>query len=212
IGELDRRFKAYTNKNPLEKIDAEAFTSRGLSDIMKAWDLSNCLWDGRLGYRFTPDKFRLTEAVDAQLSRRKTKEVANCRGLTALYSVLGIRNALNLSVFTNEGHCMSMLDADGRKAVIWTTNLGIRFDPASYDGFNSRGLLHLVAQMYFSTAREKRCNQEAIIEYGKAIETDPAFLCAYFERALAKERIGDMEGAKKDYAEHMRLSGESHDA
>lgn len=209
IDELDRQFKAYDNKSPLEKIEAEALTSRGLSEIMKAWALSNYLWEGWQENRFTSDRFRLTDAADAQLVGDKINGVGNCRGLTALYSVLGIRNNLNLSVFTNGGHTMSLLNADGKKVAIWTTGLGIRYDPEKYEGFKSRELIHLVAQMYLSRAREKRCEPDAIIEYNKAIEIDPDYDFAYFERALAKERLGDIEGGKMDYHEHMRLSGAS---
>lgn len=66
----------------------------------------------------------------------------------------------------------------------------------------------LTAKDYF--AMGQKCMQKgkyklAIEYFTKAIKLDPVFYDAYKERALAKDKIQDYTGAKKDYETYMKL-------
>jgi tetratricopeptide (TPR) repeat protein len=53
--------------------------------------------------------YRLTDVIDAQLERRK--HVGNCLGLTCLFSVLGLREGLSLSIMETATHVYTRLRA-----------------------------------------------------------------------------------------------------
>ena len=66
----------------------------------------------------------------------------------------------------------------------------------------------LTAKDYFILGQKAMQNgkMKAAIEYfTKAIKLDPVFYDAYKERALAKDKIQDYTGAKKDYETYMKL-------
>ncbi|MBQ9359023.1 MAG: tetratricopeptide repeat protein, partial [Abditibacteriota bacterium] len=60
--------------------------------------------------------------------------------------------------------------------------------------YNNRGLTYFKGEVYDS----------AILDYSTAIDLNKAFADAYYNRAVAKNKIGDTEGAKED----MKRAGE----
>lgn len=66
----------------------------------------------------------------------------------------------------------------------------------------------LTAKDYFILGQKAMQNgkmKSAIEYFTKAIKLDPVFYDAYKERALAKDKIQDYTGAKKDYETYMKL-------
>ena len=71
--------------------------------------------------------------------------------------------------------------------------------------------LHIIdslALMYKEHGRLKSANGDkrgAIEDYTKAIEIDPNYVTAYYNRAIVKSTIGDKKGAVKDYTKVIEL-------
>ena len=66
--------------------------------------------------------------------------------------------------------------------------------------------LPVTSKTYFAMGKRSMRNGNmklAITYFSKAIQMDPLFAEAYQERALAKDRIGDYNGSKKDYETYM---------
>lgn len=55
----------------------------------------------------------------------------------------------------------------------------------------------------------KNLNQGAISDYNKAIELNPNYADAYNNRSIAKESIGDLNGACEDARKAISLGNES---
>ena len=60
--------------------------------------------------------------------------------------------------------------------------------------------------------RKKGNNRGAITDYTKAIEIDPKYINAYFNRAISRENIGDLKGAVLDYSKVVELDPKDVDA
>lgn len=119
IEQLQEGFAKYLRKPECrekstdERLLSDLFNLKG-NDITKAINLFDYLWTKP---NRTGKNFRLTDAIDSQLSH-DLKNGVNCVGLTSLYTVLGLRNNLNLGVLFNEKHILSILYANGREIPI----------------------------------------------------------------------------------------------
>lgn len=80
--------------------------------------LFNYLWDGK-SERYS-DGFFLSDAIDAQLDGENTA-VGNCVGLTALYSVLCLREDIPIETGKSDGHVFSVFRCDEYKRAIQNT-------------------------------------------------------------------------------------------
>lgn len=49
-------------------------------------------------------------------------------------------------------------------------------------------------------------NNEALASYNKALELDPYYAKAYFNRAIVKNKLGDKDGSKKDFEKAYQLN------
>jgi tetratricopeptide (TPR) repeat protein len=168
--------------------------------------LSEYLWTSK-PKRFGKH-FLLADVVDAQLDSNVDYSVGTCIGLTALYSVLGLRAGLNLSLLVNSDHLLSRLrvgpqsidvdhtdplgfecrsSKDFREFPLWTLTANV---------LNSRGLSHERSGR-FSAARA---------DYQKAIVVNPAYPSAFNNRGNMKFREEDLDGAIGDYTEAIRLN------
>lgn len=68
--------------------------------------------------------------------------------------------------------------------------------------------IKITPQTYFLRGKENLKNnniKQAISNFSKAINLDPNYYEAYKERALAKDKLGDLSGAQKDFEQYMIL-------
>ena len=208
-----------------------------LSVYDRAEALFNYLWETK------PDRynsnFLLADVIDAQLSENVNEKVGNCIGLTSLYTVLGIRNGLELSVlYTNtqmfdESHTLNLLHDGDQEVVIENIHpSGFNFKKESdseniileYNAeesktlrikFKKGTLKTLLASEYNNKGIEKNDLgdvEESITDFDKAIELDPNFAIAYCNRGTIKSSLNDLEGAIDDYNKAIELDPNFADA
>ncbi len=161
--------------------------------------------------------YLLTNAIDAQLSEDENQGVGSCLGLTTLYSVLGLREGLDLSILASgsnalsflRNHVLSLLRVDGVSYAI--ENAGyceFEFLSKKYAHFKEQPVNSLIRIFFFSngvTKAELGDFEAAIDYYNKTIEIDPNSSDAYNNRGIAKERLGDLDGALEDYNKAIEL-------
>lgn len=74
---------------------------------------------------------------------------------------------------------------------------------APEDAFVYYGL----AQEYFKLGQ----HNEAIAQYDKCLEKDPAYVYAYFHKARAQEALGDLAGAQETLSKGMTTAQATND-
>ena len=154
--------------------------------------------------------FLLTEVVDAQLNPDIDRTVGSCVGLTSLYTVLGLRENLNLTIMMSGSHILNRLTVDDMVTNIDNTDpLGFdcaieertfsEHEPAKLlaNVINSRGMLHERLGR-FESAEE---------DYGKAIAINPEYSNAYNNRGNMRAKRTDYSRAIKDYTRAIELNG-----
>jgi tetratricopeptide (TPR) repeat protein len=155
--------------------------------------------------------FLLADVVDAQLDPDMTRTVGTCIGLTSLYSVLGARLGLHLSLLANPDHIMSRLRV-GPRIIDMDHTDPLGFGCGSPEDFrelplwtlpaivlNSRGLRH-EKEGRFADARA---------DYERALGIDPHYANALNNRGNMRFREGDLNGAIADYTEAIHLHSRS---
>jgi tetratricopeptide (TPR) repeat protein len=155
--------------------------------------------------------FLLTEVIDAQLNPEIDRTVGSCVGLTSLYTVLGLRENLNLTIMMSDSHILNRLTVGGTVTNIDNTDqLGFdcaieertfsEYEPVKLlaNVINSRGMLHERLGR-FESAEE---------DYGKAIAINPEYSNAYNNRGNMKAKRTDYSQAIKDYTRAIDLNGE----
>ena len=147
----------------------------------------------------------LTNVIDNQLS--KNKKVGNCNGLTSLYTVLGLRLGLNLSVLFNDYHILTLLE---KKVLIDHVNpRGFDISFRNYSDFKKGDLVFLISATYNhrGTAKKDLGDFEgAIADCDKAIEINSKSASAYYNRSINKASLGNFEGAIADCDKAIELN------
>ncbi len=152
--------------------------------------------------RFSKD-YKITDVIDAQLSGKK--KAGNCLGLTALYSLLGLRHGLNLKTRVCEargsndpGHIYSVLEYGSNKiAMEHTKKKRLGFE---HKGYKEEPLERLIAETHSGNAREllkKKKFSKAISEYQKAIRLAPGNTNLVNNLAVVKAYTGRPSEAVK---------------
>ena len=155
--------------------------------------------------------FLLADVIDAQLSPEVNQKVGSCVGLTSLYTVLGLREGLDLTILVSDSHIVNKLSVDGNIYHIDNTDpLGFDYDlgekyfleyPAIYllgNVLNSRGM-----------AQERAGDlQRAEEDYHKAIMINPNYPNGYNNRGNIKLKRADYRGAIRDYDWAIELYGQ----
>jgi tetratricopeptide (TPR) repeat protein len=163
------------------------------------------------------DEFLLTDVIDAQLDGDPDKPVGDCMGLTALYTVLGLRLGLNVSVLSLPEHVLCVLHDKGREHLIETTSSqGFNMNKEAYKISPGVGItnhkeeepVYLVAYLLIKRGLSK-CDLEdyraAKADYDKAITLDPDNSDAYCNRGNSRHELGDYAGAMADYDQAIML-------
>ncbi len=71
------------------------------------------------------------------------------------------------------------------------------------------------ADDFFALAEERYEDEnleDAIKNYNNAVKVNPSFEDAYFNRAFAKDELGDKKGAINDFSEVIRINPNNADA
>jgi tetratricopeptide (TPR) repeat protein len=137
--------------------------------------------------------------------------VGSCVGLTSLYTVLGLREGLNLTVLVSDTHVGNRLRVDDSIDNIDNT------DPLGFDcqikeeEFIEYPSIKLIANVLNSRGMDKERAEnlsEAREDYEKATEVNPDYANAYNNRGNIKSKQGDYVGAVKDYNRAIELSSQ----
>lgn len=150
----------------------------------------------------------LTQVIDAQLDPDIEVGVGTCVGLTALYSVLGLRVGLNLTLLINSDHLLSRLRV-GEEIIDIDHTDPQGFAHASGKDCTELPLLMIATSVLNSRGLDHEQNGRfaaALSDYDKAIRLRPAYANAYNNRGNMKLRLDDVDGAIADYTEAIRLN------
>ena len=138
--------------------------------------------------------FLLTDVIDAQLNPDINQKVGSCVGLTSLYTVLGLRESLELTILVSDSHILNRLRVDDTLYNIDNT------DPLDFDcnldekDFLEYPSLMLLAHVLNSRgmAQERLENfEQAKADYNKAIAINPEYANAYNNRGNIKLKQAD---------------------
>lgn len=171
-----------------------------MTKTMAMW-LFEYLWNTKP--RRCNSNFLLTDVVDAQLSSDIHQKVGSCVGLTSLYTVLGLRERLNLTILVSGSHMVNRLRIDSSDCCNIDNTDPLGFDCSiEEDEFVEYPPVKLVANVLNSRgmARERADHfEKAREDYEKAIEVNPDYANALNNRGNIKSKQGDYVGAIEDY-------------
>jgi tetratricopeptide (TPR) repeat protein len=201
IDDIFGRFlKKCDHKNLCEWSRPPAYLHRPLAKCLFEY-----LWNSK-PKRFG-ESFLLTEVVDAQLDSNVNRLVGTCVGLTALYSVLGLRAGLDLSLLVALDHLLSRLRV-GQQTIDMDHTDPQGFACRSGDGFREFPLLTLTANVLNSRGLKNEASGQVMAakaDYQKAILANPEYANAYNNRGNMRFWDEDIEAAIADYTEAIRL-------
>ncbi len=153
--------------------------------------------------------FLLTDVIDAQLNADINLKVGSCVGLTSLYTVLGTREGLNLTILVSDSHMVNRLRVDENTFDIDNTDpLGFdcAFDEKDFIEYPTIGLLANVLNSR-GIAKERLGNLEGAKEdYSAAIEVNPQYANAYNNLGNTRLKDGDYQGAINDYTRAIQFN------
>jgi tetratricopeptide (TPR) repeat protein len=197
---FDRFLNRCNHKIPSDQLRPPAYLHRS----MAKW-LFDYLWNSK-PKRFG-EHYLLTDVVDAQLNSDVECLIGTCVGLTSLYSVLGLRAGLDLSLLVTSEHLLSRLRVGQQTTDIDHT------DPQGFDCRNCEDLrefplLTLTANVLNSRGLSSESRGEiaaAKADYQKALLINPKYANAFNNRGNMKFWDADIDGAMADYTEAIRL-------
>jgi len=193
-----------TSKSPLSL----ASTRDYMTTSMAKW-LFEYLWNTK------PERcngnFLLTDVIDAQLNTDINQKVGSCVGLTSLYTVLGLRESLELTILVSDSHMVNRLRVDDTLYNVDNTDpLGFDYSLDDKDFVEYPAIL-LLANVLNSRGmdQERRENfEQAKADYNKAIEINPEYANAYNNRGNIKAKQADYKGAIMDYNRAIGLNSQ----
>jgi hypothetical protein len=205
---LDQIYNGFIEKLRSKSPLSLASTRDYMTTSMAKW-LFEYLWNTKP--KRCNGNFLLSDVIDAQLNPDINQKVGSCVGLTSLYTVLGLRESLELTILVSDSHMVNRLRVDDTLYNVDNT------DPLGFDcnldekDFMEYQPLMLLANVLNSRgmARERRENfEQAEADYNKAIEINPEYANAYNNRGNIKAKQADYKGAKKDYNRAIELNAQ----
>ena len=194
----------------LKKCDNGSFSGQSKPPSYLHRQMAKCLFDHlwtskpkRFG-----EHFLLTDVVDAQLNPDVHRSVGTCVGLTSLYSVLGLRAGLNLSLLTASDHLLSRLRV-GQQTIDIDHTDPQAFDCRNCEGFREFPLVMIASNVLNSRGlRNERYGNFAAAkaDYQNAVLINPEYANACNNRGNMRLWDEDIEGAIADYTEAIRLN------
>ena len=193
-----------TSKSPVSLATLREYLVASL-----AQSLFEYLWNTKP--RRCNGNFLLTDVIDAQLDPDVNRKVGSCVGLTALFTTLGLRESLNLTILVSDSHIINRLRVDETIYNVDNTDpLGFDYDLEEKD-FLEYPYIMLLANVLNSRgmAQERLENfEQAKADYNKAIEINPEYANAYNNRGNMKTEQADYEGAIEDYNKAIELNSQ----
>ena len=194
---LDRIYYGFierlTAKSPLSL----SATRKHMTRTMARW-LFEHLWNTKP--RRCNSNFLLTHVIDAQLSPEVNQKVGSCVGLTSLYTVLGLREELNLSILVSGTHILNRLRIDSTDFCNIDNTDSLGFDcPIREEEFLEYPPISLVANVLNSRgmAWERAEDLEkARADFERAIGVNQDY-------ASAHNNLGNIKTKQRKYAEAM---------
>ena len=193
-----------TSKSPVSLTTLREYMAASLAKSLfeYLWNTKPMRCDGN---------FLLTDVIDAQLDSEVNRKVGSCVGLTALFTVLGLRADLNLTILVSESHIVNRLRVDETIYTVDNTDpLGFDYDLDEKDFMEYPSIL-LLANVLNSRgmAQETLENfEQAKADYNKAIEINPEYGNAYNNRGNIRAEQADYKGAIKDYNKAIELNSQ----
>ena len=204
---LDQIYRGFIERLKIRSPLSLSSTRKHMTKTMAMW-LFEHLWNTKP--RRCNSNFLLTDVIDAQLSPDVNQEVGSCVGLTSLYTVLGLRAKLNLTILVSDSHVVNRLRIDNSDFCNIDNTDPLGFDCSiEEDEFVEYPPVKLLANVLNSRgmARERADNLEKAREdYEKAIEVNPDYANAFNNRGNIKSKQGDYTGAVKDYDRAIGLN------
>ena len=202
INQLEEGFEAY--KRPQGDIIIH-------KELHEAIQLFDYLWDKKP--KRYDNQFRLTNVIDRQISKNRRQMIGNCVGLTSLYTVLGLRKSLNLSILHSHDHVKNKLRINKTEYEIENTlSYGFNFKENDYVEESVEYLLNVLLNHKGASKYSAGNLWEAIKDYDKAIGINPKYYSAYNNRGIVKGKLGDSNGAIKDYDKAIEIYPENYPA
>ena len=155
--------------------------------------------------------FLLTDVIDAQLDPDVNQKVGSCVGLTSLFTVLGLREGLNLTILVSDSHIVNRLRVDDTiYNVDNTDSLGFDYsiDEKDFLEYPSIMILANVLNSRGMDQEELENFEQAEADYNKAIEINPEYANAYNNRGNIKAKQADYNGAIEDYNRAIELNSQ----
>lgn len=205
---LDQIYKGFierlTAKSPLSLESTRNY----MTTSMAKW-LFEYLWNTKP--RRCNGNFLLTDVIDAQLSPDINQKVGSCVGLTSLYTVLGLRESLELTILVSDSHIVNRLRIDSANSCNIDNTDPLGFDcQIKEEEFLEYPPVKLIANVLNSRgmAWERADNLEKAREdYEKAIAVNPDYANAYNNWGNIKSKQKDYYGAVVDYDRAIGLNG-----
>ena len=205
---LDQIYNGFIEKLT-SKSPVSLSTLRDYMAASMAKSLLEYLWNTKP--RRCDGNFLLTDVIDAQLDPDVNQKVGSCVGLTALFTVLGLREGLNLTILVSDSHMVNRLRVDDTiYNVDNTDSLGFDYSIDEKDFLEYPSIM-ILANVLNSRGmdQEGRENfEQAGADYNKAIEINPEYANAYNNRGNIKAKQADYNGAIEDYNRAIELNSQ----
>jgi tetratricopeptide (TPR) repeat protein len=205
---LDQVYNGFIEKLT-SKSPVSLATLREYMEASLAQSLFEYLWNTKP--KRCDGNFLLTDVIDAQLDPEVNRKVGSCVGLTALFTVLGSREGLNLTILVSDSHMVNRLRVDDTLYNVDNTDpLGFDYSLDEKDFLEYPSIM-LLANVLNSRgmAQERLENfEQAKADYNKAIEINPEYANAYNNRGNIKAEQADYKGAIKDYNRAIELNSQ----
>ena len=213
----EREIETYTQKLDqiyngfIEKLTSKSPVSLStLRDYMAASmakSLFEYLWNTKP--KRCDGNFLLKDVIEAQLDPDVNQKVGSCVGLTALFTVLGLREGLNLTILVSDSHIVNRLRVDDTiYNVDNTDSLGFDYSINEKDFLEYPSIMILAHVLNSRGMAQERLEnfEQAKADYNKAIAINPEYANAYNNRGNIKLKQADYNGAIKDYNRAIELN------
>ena len=193
-----------TSKSPVSLTTLREYLVASL-----AKSLFEYLWNTKP--RRCDGNFLLTDVIDAQLDPDVNRKVGSCVGLTALFTVLGLREGLNLTILVSDSHMVNRLRVDDTVYIVDNT------DPLGFDyNLDEKDFLEYPSIMLLANVLNSRGMvwealenfEQAKADYNKAIQINPEYGNAYNNRGNIRAKQADYKGAIQDYNRAIELNSQ----
>ncbi|MFH1405823.1 MAG: tetratricopeptide repeat protein, partial [Nanoarchaeota archaeon] len=158
--------------------------------------------------RYNEKDFLLAPVIDNHLDENKNKKVGNCIGLTSLYTALGQRLGLDLSVLSNIGHILNLLHYGGCEIGVENSARN-GFDYKYPKGEFKKGDLTVLVATVFNSRGEARFRlgdlKSARFDFDQAVRLNPIQVDLLNNKGVVEFKLGNYNEALLDLDQALQL-------